>query len=123
MTVRSTAPVDAGGIIIQALRPLVGGDGAGAHHISASTTTARNSTAFNADTRAVEIMADDGDMFYRFGDPDGANDTVAATTNDHKIRDGERLLYALGGDKQPQSTHVAVIMSSGTGTLSVTEIQ
>lgn len=127
MSTRTTAPIDASGhTIIQALRPKTGAGGTGAHHISASGTTARNSTKFNADTRAVEIKARGGDMFYRFGDPVGLNDTVVATTSDHFIEDGERLLYSLGGDRGgnlAQSTHVAVIMSSGSGTFSVTELE
>ena len=110
---RLTMPRGAGGAHVQVLRALV----SGAHQITVAGTTARNSVAFNADTRAIEINADT-DCFFQSGD-----NTVVATGTDHRLPSGETRVYSLGGDRQAQHTHIAVIQESAGGTLYISELE
>lgn len=104
MTVRTRAPVDADGVLIQALGVLAGG----AHQITISGVSARNSSAFNSETRAIEIYCATA-CYFQTGD-----NTVVATTSDHYLPAERERVYAVGGDKQDQHTHIAVIGTSGT---------
>jgi len=79
--------------------------------ISASTTTARNTTAFKRD----EInLYSTSDMYIKFGDV-----TVECTTSaggyDMFLPAGSRDLNTRG------KTHMAVILSTGTATIHVNE--
>ena len=113
MTVRSTAPVDADGVLIQALRPLLGG----AHHIQVGVASAVNSSAFATDTRAIEVYANT-DCYFQTGSVN-----TVASSNDHFLPLGETRIYAIGGDKQDQHDYIAVIRSTEDGLLHVTELE
>lgn len=97
-------PLDNDQRVIPALR-LKATDGA--HAINATTTTARNATAFNADTRVVSVYTT-GDVYLRFG-----GSSVSATTSDHYFPTGVYYDFAIGGGKVGQFTHVAVLRAGG----------
>lgn len=105
-------PKDADNNAIQALRLRPNG----AHTIAATTTSARNVTAFATTTKIVSLYAT-GPVFVRFG-----NSTVTATNTDHFYPDGFYYDFAIGGgDKGYQFTHVAVIAAGSNCTLYVSE--
>jgi len=79
-----------------------------AHSISFTGTSARNSTAFNVNTRILAAMVADQDCFIRVGDS-----TVTATTADVFLRAG--VAYSFGIDSG--ITNLAVIQSTTAGTL------
>lgn len=110
----SSAPKDADGVTMQVLRPM---ETPGAHQISFTASSARNSTVFNTVTRAVQLWATE-DAFIRFGDS-----TVTAVTTDHFLPQNQMMLYAIGGDSVAQSTNVAAIRDTTNGTLHVTELE
>lgn len=115
MSVVTAAPQGVNGETLQVLRYR---QGAGfAHQISMTTTTARNGTGFNTATRVVELRST-ADCFFQQGD-----DTITATTGGHFLPASETRLVALGGDNQTQYTHIAAILSSGTGTLYISEME
>lgn len=93
-------PVDSDNNPIPAVRLC---SGSGAHAISATATTARNSTAFNAATRIVSLYAT-GPVYVKFGDA-----TVTATSSDHYFPTGVYYDFSIGGDKVPHYTHIAVL--------------
>jgi hypothetical protein len=78
----------------------------GAHAISATATSARNTTAFATGTQIVSLYAT-GPVYVRFG---GAG--VSATASDHYFPSGVYYDFSLGGDKVAQYTHVAVLRVS-----------
>jgi hypothetical protein len=105
-------PTDADNKTIPVMR-LKGG---GAHAIAASGASARNATAFPADTRVVSLFAT-VPVYVRFG-----ASTVTATSSDHYFPEGTYYDFAIGdGDKGPHATHVAVLAVSGTGTVYISE--
>lgn len=113
MAVPSTMPRDSSGAYVQVLRA-----GAGlAHHITTSGVSARNSSAFNADTRAIEIHCTE-DCYFQTG-----NSSITASSADHWLPGGETRVYSVGGDKQAQHTHIAVIQDTTAGTLHVSELE
>lgn len=79
--------------------------------ISASTTSARNSTAFKRDEINVYSSSE---MYIKFGD---STVTVAATAGNYDmyLPAGSRDLNTRG------KTHMAVILVSGTATVHVNE--
>lgn len=87
----------------------------GAHSINSSTTTARNSTAFNAATRVVSLYATAA-VYVKFGDS-----SVTATSSDHYFPADTYYDFAIGGDRTGHYTHVAVLTLSGTGKVYVSE--
>lgn len=115
MTVITAAPVGSNGETIQVLRYRQGDSFA--HQVSTSTATARNSTGFNTATRVVEIRST-VDCFFQQGDG-----TITATTSSHFLPADTDRLVATGGDNQAQYTHIAAILSSGTGTLYISEME
>lgn len=106
-------PKDADDNIIPALRLKAGG----AHSISVTGTSARNSTAFNADTKVVSVYAT-GAVYLKFG---GASVTAANT--DHYFPEGIYYDFAIsGGDiKGPHNTHLAVIQAESGCTVYISE--
>jgi len=88
-----------------------------AHSISVTATSARNATAFDADTRMVAIYAT-GPCFLRSG---GA--TVAATATDHYLPGGTYLYLSLGHGKAGRDTHLAAIRASTDVTLYISELE
>lgn len=105
-------PVDSDLNPIPAVRLRAGG---GAHTIAATATTARNATAFSAETRIVSVYAT-GPVYLRFG---GAS--VTATASDHYFPAGVYYDFAIGGGKVPHTTHLAVLRVSGDATVYVSE--
>jgi hypothetical protein len=89
--------------------------GAGAHAIAATATSARNSTAFVADTRIVSLYATEP-VYVKFGGAD-----VAATATDHYFPSGVYYDFSIGGDKVPHYTHLAVLRVSADGVLYISE--
>ena len=98
-------PVDKDDRIIPALR--LKGTG-GAHAISATASSARNATAFNADTRVVSLYAT-GNVFVRFG-----GGSVTASASDHYFPAGVYYDFSIGGGKVGQFSNIAVIRADGT---------
>ncbi|PZP56320.1 MAG: hypothetical protein DI586_04145 [Micavibrio aeruginosavorus] len=105
-------PTDENNHPIPALRLRDGG----AHKITAAASSARNATAFDADTKIISLYATAG-VFIRFG-----GSAVAATNTDHYFPAGVYYDVAIGGDEAKQYTHVAVIRADSTdGMLYVSE--
>lgn len=75
----------------------------GAHAISATAISARNSTAFSDATRIISVYAT-GAVYVKFGDA-----TVTATSSDHYYPSGVYYDFSIGGDKVPHYTHLAVL--------------
>lgn len=115
----SSAPKDADGVTMQVLRPMAI---PGAHQISVTVTSVRNSTAFNTNTRAVELWSTE-DMRFRFGD----SNVTAIVNTDHFLPREVARSYAIGGDVKvgglQQATHIAAIRESTDGTLEVSELE
>lgn len=86
---------------------------ANTHEISASTTTARNSTAF---TRSDIGIYCDTAVFVKLGGSDVEATTTAGSGYDMHIPAGARVDISTGG-----ATHVAVITNSGSDTVYINE--
>lgn len=106
-------PKDADNNVIQALRFLDGG----AHTIAVSDSSARNSTAFDEDTKVISLYAS-VPVYLAFGDS-----SVTATTSDHYFPAGIYYDVAVcgGTNKSAQSSHVAVLRVSDDGNLYISE--
>ena len=106
-------PKDADNNAIPALR-LKDND---AHSIAVTATSARNTTAFNDDTKVISIYAT-ADIFIRFGD-----NTTVATTSDHFFPGGVYYDIAItgGSGKGPHNSHLAVVRSTEDSTLYISE--
>lgn len=105
-------PVDADNRTIPAMRLKSGA----AHTIAVSATSARNATAFNAETQVVSVFAT-VPVFVRFG-----TSTVSAATTDHYFPANTYYDFAIaGGEKGPRFTHAAFVAASGTGTVYISE--
>lgn len=89
-------------------------DGA-AHQIAATATAARNTTAFDAETRIVSVFAS-GPVFIKFGDA-----TVTATATDHYFPEGIYYDFAIGGEKVPHYTHLSVLRADIDCTVYISE--
>jgi hypothetical protein len=85
---------------------------AAAQRISASTTSARNATAFGKYNGKLLIYCD-SELWYKLG-----NSTVTATNTDHHLPPGMALVMDRG-----ESDHLAVILGSGTATVYISEIR
>ena len=108
-------PTDADNNPIPVMRLKASG---GAHTISAGASTARNTTAFDSNTRVVSLYAT-VPIYVRFG-----GGTVTAAATDHYFPEGVYYDFAVaGGDKGAQASHVAVLAVSATGTVYVSEKQ
>ena len=105
-------PKDSNENVIPALRLR---SGTGAHAIAASSSSARNSTSFNADTRVVSVYAT-VPVYINFGDS-----TVTATTTSHYFPDGVYYDFSIGGGAASQFTNIAVLQVSGGGMVYVSE--
>lgn len=80
----------------------------GAHSVSATASSARNSVAFGDDTTIISLYAT-VPVFVKFGI---AGVTAAAT--DHYFPAGVYYDFSIGGGKVNHYTHVAVIRSGST---------
>ena len=113
MTVRTAMPRDASGAYVQVMRPLAGG----AHTITIGAASARNSSAFDTNTRVLEIYSDTA-CYFQTG-----NSGITASSADHYLPAQRGRVYSIGGDQQAQHTHIAVIQASAGGTLWVSELE
>lgn len=105
-------PIDHNNNPIPAVRLKSGG---GAHAIAATAASARNATAFAADTQVVSLYAT-GPVYVRFG---GAG--VTASASDHYFPSGVYYDFSIGGDKVAHYTHIAVLRVSADCTVYVSE--
>ncbi len=104
-------PTDMDDNVIPAVRLKSGG----AHTINVSGTSARNSTAFDAETRIVSLYAT-GAVYVKFGDS-----SVTATTSDHYFPTGVYYDFSVGGGKVGHYTHVAVLQADSSCKMYVSE--
>ena len=89
---------------------------AGAHSISAATgASARNSTAFDGDTRVISVYTDT-DIYMIFGDS-----SITADAADHFFPAGLYYDFAIGGENSVHNTHLAVLAASLSGTVYISE--
>ena len=86
-----------------------------AHVINFTDSSARNSTAFDEDTRVVSLYATQN-MYVRFGDG-----SVTADSGDHFFPAGQYYDVAIGGDGAGHYTHIAAIRVDTNGVLYVSE--
>ena len=104
-------PVDANNYPVPVLRFRPGA----AQILSVSSSTARNGTAFNNDTRVIGLYATTA-MFVRFGD-----NTVTAAATDHYIPADTYMDVSIAADDIQTFTYVAAIRSATDGTLYISE--
>lgn len=104
-------PTDLNNNAIPAVRMRDGG----AHAVNVTATSARNSTAFDADTRIISLYAT-GPVYLKFG-----SSSVTATTSDHYFPSGIYYDLAIGGDDVKQYTHVAVLRADTDCVLYISE--
>ncbi len=86
-----------------------------AHAVASSGTSARNTSAFSAETRVVSVYATQ-DVYLAFG---GAS--VSATSGDHFFPAGVYYDFAIGGDATGHYTHLAVLRVSADGYVYISE--
>lgn len=89
--------------------------GAGAHAITASASSTRNATAFDADTRVVSVYAT-VPVYLNFG-----GSSVTASSTSHYFPSGVYYDFAIGGEQTGHFTHLAVLQVSAGGTVYVSE--
>ena len=104
-------PQDSDSNVIPAMRLLPGG----AHYISATSSSARNSTNFNALTRVVSVYATEP-VYLKFGDS-----TVTAASSDHYFPAGVYYDFAIGGDRSGHYTRLAVLRVTSDGDVYISE--
>ena len=104
-------PIDADSNSIPAMRLKSGG----AHKITSSGASARNSVAFGADTQVVSLYATQ-DVYVKFGDS-----TVTAANTDHFFPAGIYYDVAIGNSRSGHATHVAVLQVAAGGFVYVSE--
>lgn len=80
----------------------------GAHAINATSSSARNSTAFGADTQVISLYATVA-VYVKFG-----TSSVTATSSDHYFPAGTYYDFSIGGGKVNHYTHVAVLRVGGS---------
>jgi hypothetical protein len=104
-------PNDADNNIIPAMRLLP----SGGHKISATASSARNSTAFAAGTRVVSVYATEP-VFINFGDS-----SVTSTSAAHYFPANVYYDFAIGGDRTGHYTHLAVLRVTNDGDVYISE--
>ncbi len=87
----------------------------GAHAIATSASSARNSSAFDADTRVISLYAT-SPAYVAFGDS-----SVTASSSDHYFPAGVYYDVAIGGEKTKHNTHVAALRVDANGSLYISE--
>ncbi len=88
-----------------------------AHSIIATSSSARNASAFDPLTKVISLYAT-GPVHLRFG-----SSSVAATTTDHYFPEGIYYDVAIGGDDTGQYSHVAVTSANYDCQLFISEKQ
>ena len=86
-----------------------------AHTVSAGAASARNTTAFDTNTRIISLYAT-VPVFISFGDA-----SVTADTSDHYFPAGIYYDMAIGGDGTGHYTHLAVLRAGPDGTVYISE--
>ncbi len=104
-------PTDENNNPIPALRLRDGG----AHRITVTATSARNSVAFNAGTRVIGLYAT-GPVYLRCG---GSGVTAAAT--DHFFPANTYYDIAIGGEESVQTLYIAALRAEADCTLYISE--
>ncbi len=90
--------------------------GSGAHTINATTSgSARNTAAFDANTRIVSVYATSA-VYLSFG-----GSGVTASSSDHYYPAGVYYDFAIGGDQMAHATHLAVRAVDSNGAVYVSE--
>jgi hypothetical protein len=89
--------------------------GSGAHAITASGTSARNTTAFNDETRVISVFAT-VPVYINFGDAG-----ITATNTSHYFPEGVYYDFSIGGDNAGHYSHLAVLQVSAGGTVYISE--
>jgi hypothetical protein len=87
----------------------------GAHSISATETSARNTVAFAPSTRVISLYATD-DVYIRFGDA-----TVTATNSDHFFPGNTYYDFSISNGRDTNTTHLAVIAAAESCTVYISE--
>ena len=87
----------------------------GAHVIASAAVSARNTTAFDGETRVVSLYATQ-DVYLNFGDS-----SVTASASDHFFPAGVYYDVALGGDGTGHNSHVAVLRVASDGQVYISE--
>ena len=108
-------PLDDDSNPIPALRLTDGG----AHTVAVTATSARNSVAFQADTRVISVFAT-GPVFIRLGDSN-----VSAATTDHFFPGGVYYDIAIAGGNgnSTQDRYIAVVRAETDCSLYISEKQ
>ena len=87
----------------------------GAHTISTSITSARNTLAFSNDTKIISLYATQ-DVYINFGDS-----TVVATNSDHFFPANTYYDIAIGDESTGHNAYIATLRDSADGTLYISE--
>lgn len=109
----TSMPLDNDNNPIPALRLRSGG----AHTVTATAASARNTTPFGEATRVVSVYAT-GPVYLRFGDT-----SVSAASTDHYFPAGLYYDFAVGGGKVGQMTNLAVLRADTDCTVYISEKQ
>lgn len=104
-------PTDENNNPIPALRLRDGG----AQKVTVTAASARNATAFDADTRIVSLYATDA-VYIRFG-----GSSVTATTSDHYFPANTYYDIAIGGEESNHANYIAVIRANADCILYISE--
>ncbi len=88
-----------------------------AHSIDVTSSSARNATAFDPQTRVISLYAT-GPVYIRFG-----SSSVTATSSDHYFPEGIYYDVSIGGDDTGQYSHIAVISANYDCKLFISEKQ
>lgn len=107
----TSMPKDADNFPIPALRFRT----SGAHAISVTATSARNTTPFSTSAKVVSLYAT-GPVFLKFG-----NSAITASSTDHYFPGGVYYDVAIVGDKEARHDYVAAIRAESDCTLYVSE--
>jgi len=86
-----------------------------ARALTVTATSARNSTAFAADTRVISLYAT-GPVYIKFG-----SSSVTATTSDHYFPAGVYYDVAIGGGAVAQYGYIAALRVDTNCTLYISE--
>lgn len=89
----------------------------GAHSINVSATSARNTVAFDTNTKIVSLYTT-VPVYLVLGDS-----TITATSTDHYFPAGVYYDIAIGDERSGQATHIAALRAEGDGTLYISEKQ
>ena len=88
----------------------------GAQSVAVSAVTAKNATAFDAETRVISLYADVA-VFVAFGDA-----SVSASASDHYIPSGLYYDVAIGSSRVGHNPYIAALSVDGSaGTLYISE--